>query len=310
MCVMWFWIGLFVCSLWLLIFSSDHFTFSAERLGVLFGLPQFVVGVTIVAVGTSLPELIASLFALWAGSPEIIFGNVVGSNIANILLILGVSAIVSSRVVAHESVFRVDLPILILATVCLIFFMWDGVFSRFEGVFSLVGASLYTWYLVSAHPQASDVDTPSDSSGVLNSFVVLFLSVAGVFIGARFTVMSVLELSVLLNLSSELIALSAVALGTSLPELSVAISAARKGNSSMIFGNVIGSNIFNSFIVVGIPSLFSSLSVPASLMRLSVPVMVVSTFVLVFLMRDHKLSRIEGFALTSAYLLFFFSVFL
>ena len=154
-----FWIGLFVISLIVLIKSSDYFTISAEKIGVYFGLPAFLVGVTIVALGTSLPELLSSIIAVLKGSSEIVVGNVVGSNITNIFLVLGISAIIGKKLKIGYELMHVDLPILMASALYLAITIWDGVFTWSEGILGLIGLVVYLLYTVNTEKKDKHTKT-------------------------------------------------------------------------------------------------------------------------------------------------------
>lgn len=302
-----FWAVVFVISLAILIKSSDWFTESAEKIGLSFGMSPFVIGVTIVAIGTSLPELISSIFAIIANSTEIITGNVVGSNIANIFLILGVAAVIAKKdiIIGHELI-NVDLPLLVSSAFLLTFMLLDGSLVWWEGLILLAGLVIYFAYTLKAGSSEDekamykDLDKPSNST-----YLILLASIFGIFIGAKYTIDSVLALAGILNIGVEILALSVVALGTSLPELAVTISAARKGKGDMAVGNVLGSNIFNTFAVMGISGLITPIIVTQSLLMFALPVMVGATLLYFFITQDRHLTRYEGWMLILFYVFFF-----
>ncbi len=304
-------LALFIVSLTVLIKASDYFTVSAEKIGLYFGIPAFIVGVTIVALGTSLPELVSSIIAVQAGASEIVPGNVIGSNIANILLIIGVVAILAKRLDISYELIHVDLPLLIGSAFLLAATIWDGVFTWQEGILCMAGIFLYLMYTVK-----STSDENKGLSSKLKSIfktknklewhtpVILVLSAIFIFLGAKFTIDSIINLSNILNIGKEVIALSAVALGTSLPEMMVSISAAKKGNAEMAVGNVLGSNIFNSFVVMGIPSFIGAITIPAEIIAFSLPIMLASTFLYFFITQDKQITRWEGGLLIIFYAFF------
>ena len=302
-----FWAVVFVISLAILIKSSDWFTESAEKIGLSFGMSPFVIGVTIVAIGTSLPELISSIFAIIANSTEIITGNVVGSNIANIFLILGVAAVIAKKdiIIGHELI-NVDLPLLVSSAFLLTFMLLDGSLVWWEGLILLAGLVIYFAYTLKAGSSEDekamykDLDKPSNST-----YLILLASIFGIFIGAKYTIDSVLALAGILNIGVEILALSVVALGTSLPELAVTISAARKGKGDMAVGNVLGSNIFNTFAVMGISGLITPIIVTQSLLMFALPVMVGATLLYFFITQDRHLTRYECWMLILFYVFFF-----
>jgi len=308
------WGGLFIISLAILIKSSDYFTDSAEKIGLWMGLPAFIIGVTIVALGTSLPELISSVIAVLGGSSEIVAGNVVGSNIANIFLVLGIAAIVSKKMKISFELIHVDLPLIVASAFILVVTMWDGVFNIWEGLIGLAALVVYVSYTVRSEKKHPDVKKSAKKLKKhlkkehhpfeWKSFIVLAVSAFFIFIGAKYTIESVIKLSEIFNIGKELIAISAVALGTSLPELIVSISAARRGKAEIAVGNVLGSNIFNSFAVMGIPAFISPLIVPKSILMFGLPVMVMATLLYFFMTQDREITQYEGWLLVLFYVLF------
>lgn len=308
------WAVVFVISLFILIKASDYFTEAAEKIGLYFGLPSFIVGVTIVAFGTSLPEIISSLFAVFGGTSEIVVGNVVGSNIANILLVLGVSAIIGKKLKVTYSLLSVDLPILVSSAFLFAVMIWDGKFSIVEAIISLIGLIIYLTYAVRSEKKEGKkatkvkLEVKKEPLGI-KVWGVLLLSGLFIFIGAKYTIESVVELSTILQIGTEIIAVTAVALGTSLPELIVSVTAARKGKGGIAIGNVLGSNIFNVFAVMGIPALFSSLVIPAGILSFSLPVMIIATLLYFFMTQEKEITIWEGWFLILFYVFFIGSIF-
>lgn len=309
------WTVVFAISLGVLIKASDYFTAGASSLGLILRAPGFVIGVTVVSVGTSLPELSSSLIAVLEGSPEIVAGNVIGSNVANIFLIAGVAAIIGRKVRIGHHALMLDLYFLLASALLLALCAWDGVFDRLEAALCLAGFLLYMLYnirdgrgeidLVKALSGDGDGDvgeTPRWSMAA--SLTVILLSGVFVFIGAKYTVEAIIRLSVILGVGSEVIAASAVALGTSLPELAVSVAAARRGNFGIAMGNVIGSNIFNSFVVMSVPALTGALVVPAGMVMFGLPVMLAATLLFIHLIQDREVTSWEGWMLLIFYAFF------
>lgn len=305
------WIGIFIISLIILIKSSDYFTDSAEKIGRHFGLPAFIVGVTIVAIGTSLPELISSIFAVLGNSSEIVVGTVIGSNITNIFLILGIAAIISKKIKITHELIHVDLPLLVGSAFLLAVTIWDGVFTLPEALLCIGGIVLYLFYTLSVEKKGRDVEIKKEMKGKLKRgkldwkvFAILVASAFFIFLGARYTIESVIKLSEILSIGKEIIAISVVAFGTSLPELMVTVSAARKGNSEMAVGNILGSNIFNSLAVMGIPALIGTLIIPPGILTFGLPMMLIATLLYFFITQDREITRWEGWLLILFYIFF------
>ncbi len=304
------WSGIFVVSIAVLLYASQRFIVAAELIGLSFRIPTFIIGVTIVAMGTSLPELVSSIIAVAEGSPAIVVGNVVGSNIANICLILAIVAILSKAIRIDYEIANVDLPLLIGSTFLMGIFLMDGQYSLLEAFLSLAGLAVYLVYALTTQKASPDtaleVEVPESQTPQRRYMPWLILVVSGVFIyfSADYTVHSIIQLSALLHIGEEVIALTAVSLGTSLPELVVSVMAARKGNPDMAVGNILGSNIFNSFAVMGVPRLFGHLVVPEGVLTFSLPLMVGISLLYFFVAQNKLISRWEGFMLLIFYVYF------
>jgi cation:H+ antiporter len=314
------WIIVFVVSLLALVKSADWFTEGAEELGVLLGMPSYVVGLTIVAIGTSLPELVSSIFAVTAGSPEIVVGNAVGSNITNICLVLGLAAILGGRLFVSREIVKIDLPMLASSAALLGLTALDGTISRAEGLLLLAGALIYGVYglrmsrpgpVTQAKVEAAVQEDLRLERGRLRPMVLLKLigGAAVLYFAAEYTIKSVIELSTLLDVGADVIAISAVALGTSLPELVVSVLAARRGKLEIAIGNVLGSNVFNAFAVVGIPALIAPLPVTHPVLTIGLPFMGVATVLYFFMAQDREVTRWEGMPLVLFYILFLGTLF-
>ncbi|MBN2737057.1 MAG: calcium/sodium antiporter [Spirochaetales bacterium] len=301
------WFLIFPASLFVLIKASDFFTENAEKIGLMLGISPFIIGVTIVSIGTSLPELVSSLVAVVQGSSNIVAGNVVGSNIANILLILGFGAVIAKKLIIQFDLINVDVPILAGATILLILTGFDGVITPFESIIMILGFIIYIAYTVNTDPHEPDEDKKVKPSPW--PFIIVVVSSGFIFLGAKFTVDSVIEISSFFGVGEELIAVTAVAFGTSLPELMVTLSAVKSGNSEMVVGNVLGSNIFNALIVIGVPGLLGNIVVADSILTIGFPVMASATILFFLVTLDKKIGRWEGFMLMLVYLFFIGKIF-
>lgn len=329
---------IFVLSLAVLVKASDFFTDAAEKLGIAMGLPPFVVGVTIVSMGTSLPELLSSLFGIFQGASEVVVSNVIGSNIANICLVIGTAAILSSKSLrVVYNLVSVDLPLFIGSAFLFTLMAWDRQFSRGEALILVIGYIMYLFYILKSSegtpepPPAQiatdlkengaqeneigeneDAESPEKSVSAASLFrevLILILSGIFIFLGAQYTIDSLIKISELLNIGKELIAVSAVALGTSLPELMVTIGAALKGKAEIAIGNVVGSNIFNIFVVMGIPGLITPLPVPESAMSQGVPTLISVSLLMFFTSQDNKITIWEGWLFLMLYVWFIGTIF-
>ncbi len=300
------WIIVFAVSLAVLIKSSDFFIISAEKIGAFFGLPTFIIGVIIVAVGTSLPELVSSLVAVSEGSSEIVVGNVLGSNIANICLVLGIAALVGKNFIIRYDIMQVDLPFLLGSAILLFFMIWDGAFSLPEAVLLLIALGIYIYYSLRIKNPEVDEEVVRPK---IHYWLLLVASPVGIFFGAKYTIQAVIAVSEMIGIGSEIIALSAVALGTSLPEVFVSVSAARRGHPEIAVGNILGSNIFNTFAVMGIPGLFSRLIIPKSVLSFAAPVSLGVTLVFLVVTMDKRVNPWIGSLLLIFYVFFIGRVF-
>jgi cation:H+ antiporter len=312
-----FWVAILVVSLAVLVKGSDWFVDAAEKVGLALGIPPFIIGVTIVAMGTSLPELASSIVAVFSGQSEIVAGNAIGSNIANIALVLGITAVIGKRVKFGVNLMEADVPLLI----CSAFLLWfilvpdaDGIarVDIFESILLLAGMVIFIAYSFSSDGE-EDKDVEKTKIP-LKVYGTLLLAGLLVYVGAKYTVDSIIALSDMLGIQSEAIALSVVALGTSLPEIVVSVTAMKRGKPDIAIGNILGSNIFNTFAVVGIPGLIAQirgegLLIPAVITDFSMPVMIAMTLLFFFLMLSKSVSRWEGMMLLIFYIFFVVKLF-
>ena len=306
------WIAVFAAALALLIFASDWFISAAEKIGLYFKIPSFVIGVIIVGIGTSLPELASSVASVLKGNSEIVVGNAIGSNITNIFLVMGVGAFVGKKFDLKYDILRSDVPFLIGSAILISLMVVDRNFSFGEALLCIGLLILYVYTSFkngTIDQELEEFEENHEHKLTAFTWIMLFVSPALIALGATWTVNAVLEISVILDLATELIALSAVALGTSLPEVMVTIQAARKGNPEMAVGNVIGSNIFNTLAVMGIPALFGKLIIPAGLVSFYIPMFLGATLLLVIITSDKKIFRFEGILLLSFYLFYIGNIF-
>ena len=297
------WLLVFVVSLTILVKASDFFVEGAEAVGLSFGMPHFIIGVVIVGFGTSLPELVSSIFAVLHGTSEIVIGNVLGSNITNIFLVLGIAAVGSTEFKFNQNLLRVDLPIFLGATILVALTVTDGEFSLGEAIFCLIGLVIYMFSALDAEHRFTPEENDKTPTAV-SDWVKLLASPLLIFAGAKFTIDAVVVLSATFDIGAEIIAMSAIALGTSLPEVFVTLGAVRKGQPEMAIGNIMGSNAFNAFAVLGIPRLIGPLVIPDSVIDYSLPVFFVAALLFVIVTVDEKVNRWEGWLMLLFYLFF------
>ncbi|RLG70965.1 MAG: sodium:calcium antiporter [Candidatus Iainarchaeum archaeon] len=295
-----FWSLVFVVSLAVLLKSADYFLASCERIGLAIGLPKFIIGVTLVAIGTSLPELVTGLASILHNQSNILFSNVIGSNIANVFLVLGVAAFIGKKLKMGYDLTKVDLPVFIASAGLLWIISIDRVVTLNESIFLVIMMMAYLRYVSLAHRDTAD------GSSVMKKFdlVILPVSAIVVWFSADYLIEAVIEISKILHITSSLIAMTAIAIGTSLPELIVSFIAAQKKRFDIALGNVLGSNIFNSLAVVGIPGLIGSIKVSSIDVGIGLPFMLLATIIYTFLAYDLEIAENEGIFLILCYGLF------
>ena len=306
------WSLIFLITLVTLIISADFFIKAAEKIGLALGIPTFVIGVTLIAIGTSLPELVTSLVAVTKSAQDsnIVLGNVVGSNVTNICLILGIVGFLGRKVEIKFDVMRVDIPMLLGAAFILFLMVKDGDFAVYEGIICIIGMFSYLAYvfrLGKANKQNPMLNTEvEEETGSFSwkEILILVASATVIYFSGKYNVNSIERLARIFEVGEEFIALSALSLGTSLPELVVSIVAVRTGNGEMAVGNVVGSNIFNVFAVMGIPRMFGVIEVPEYILGFSLPAMLVVSVILFLVLLDKVISRWEGLLLLLFYALF------
>lgn len=295
-------LGIFVGSIVGLLWASDKFVEAAERIGLSLGISPFIIGVTIVAFGTSLPELATSIVAVLDGTPEIVVGNVVGSNITNIALVLGLTAVVVKNIDLEYNLWHIDIPFLWGSAFLLYFGVFDGKLTLYEAFLFLGGIAIFLAYSLKDQDRPDKEDRPRAS---WKDYVLLVVAGGIVSLSASLVIGAITEISTLLNIAPSVIALSAVAIGTSLPEVAVSLAAARKGKASIAVGNALGSNVFNTFIVMAIPRFFGELTIPEDIITTYLPLMIVMTILLGVMSNNRKITRWEGLVLLLFYLWYF-----
>lgn len=296
---------LFLVGLALLIVGAELLVRGASRLSQVLGLSRVVIGLTVVAFGTSAPELTVSVSAALAGQASIAIGNVIGSNIFNVLFILGVSAMITPLLVSNQLV-RIDVPLVLACSVLMWLLALDRSFSVSDGLILCTGLILYISFLLvqsRANRPPSDTTTATESSSWIRSTVLIVIGVGMLVLGSKWLVTSAVHFTTTLGISQSVIALTLIAAGTSLPEAVTSIVAALKGERDIAVANVLGSNIFNIMGVLGLSSLLApnNIAVSIELIHFDIPVMIVVAFAcLPIFFTGNKISRSEG-ALLFAY---------
>lgn len=297
----------------LLIKGADLFVDGASSTAANFKIPKIIIGLTIVAFGTSAPELAVSIKATLAGSSEIVLGNVVGSNILNILLILGLSSLFSPMGVKDSTV-RKEIPLTILFSVLLMVLSFDNIIdkdlinmiSRTDGIVIILFFMIFVYYLIEVMRDDKNKEKEKPKFNIFYSILFTILGLAGVVIGSNFVVDNATAIAKILNVSEKMISLTIVAFGTSLPELVTSVQASRKGENDIAIGNIIGSNIFNIGLVIGIPSAFISNITVGGFNYIDMIAMVTGAILLFILtFRKRKLDRSAGLTMLALFVFYY-----
>jgi len=285
----------------LLVFASDWLVDGAVDLAKRWGLPPFVVGLTIVAYGTSLPEFVVSVLASSKGVADFAVGNVVGSNIANIGLVLGTAALIHHITVSSEALYRRDIPLLGLATGVAVYAIHDGRIDRWEASTLFLIAIVFTVMSLRTPEDEGDADE-DDLLPIARMLGLLIVGFAGLVYGADLMVDGGTAIALELGISERIVGLTIVAIGTSLPELAASVAAARKGHPELAIGNVVGSCLFNLAFVLGAAALINPLAVAAFDMRWDLVTMCGLTLLMFTMLRTGRtVTRLEGACLLCLY---------
>ncbi|MBE5862636.1 MAG: calcium/sodium antiporter [Lachnospiraceae bacterium] len=286
----------------LLVKGADWFVDGASGIASRLGIPELVVGLTIVAMGTSLPEAAVSIVAAIKGSAEITIGNVVGSNILNVLIILGITSLIREIAVQRSTV-RYELPFTIGVTVLLVCLgLLDHYISRADGWILWIFMILYLLYLWQMTKKGSQEEAKEERQKPI--WLLLLMVASGgtmIVFGSDITVDAATAMAKMFGMSERFIGLTIVALGTSLPELVTSVTAAIKGKSDIAMGNIVGSNIFNILFVVGTTALITPVEYAASFTVDSIVAIVTMLLLLLCVARHHKLGRLGGTLLLLSY---------
>ena len=280
-----FTIILLIAGLVLLVFSADWLVQGAAKIAAAVGISPLVVGLTVVAFGTSAPELAVSVMSAFKGQAELAVGNVVGSNIFNILVVLGLSALIIPLIV-NQQLIRFDVPVMILLSLLLYGISYDGLISRIDGIIFFALALVYVGFLIWQSKKESNnavlTEYEQEYGKVagdpkwLKNLTLIALGMAGLVLGSKWLVDGAVEIARLFGVSELIIGLTIVSIGTSLPEVATSVVAALKGERDIAVGNVVGSNIFNIVTVLGISSIVApaGILVPQAALNFHIPVMI------------------------------------
>lgn len=293
----------------MLIKGADWFVDGASGIASKFGIPQLVIGLTIVAMGTSAPEAAISIAAAFKGSADITIGNVVGSNIMNVLVILGLTAMITPLAVG-KSTLRIEIPFVIVISLILLALGFDGSIGTIDGVILWGIFIVYLAYLfyLAKHGNGDSEEEEQKKMSFGMAIVWTLIGLVLVVIGSDVTVDAATAIAKMFGMTERFIGLTIVAFGTSLPELVTSITAAKKGSVDIAIGNIVGSNVFNFLFVVGTSALVIPVTF-ATAFRLDVLVAVAAMILLlVCCIKDKKLKRLGGAIMLAAYAAYFFLV--
>ena len=303
----------------LLIKGADFFVDGAVSIANNCKMPKVLIGLTIVAFGTSAPELAVSLQALASGSTDMVLGNVIGSNIINILLILGLAACVRPLRIRKNTI-KKEIPIAILISSLLVVLFLDiqlksgevNQITRSDGIAILLFFAVFLYYLISSALRSRDNKTIEKPRWkIWPSIGITILGLIGIIGGSELVVSNASNIAAGIGISERIISLTVIALGTSLPELVTALVSAKKGETDLVIGNILGSNIFNICVVLGIPVAIFGTVTPASFKIIDLAMLVGSAVLLyIFSKTEHKISRREGIFMLTLFVVYYVAVFI
>lgn len=310
---------LLIIGFFLLIKGADFFVDGASSTACNFKVPKILIGLTIIAFGTSAPELAVSIQALAGGSTDMVLGNVIGSNIINILLILGLAAVIHPIKIKNNTI-RKEIPITILISSLLVVLFLDvqlasGItdqITRSDGIAILLFFAVFLYYLLSLamrdRKSLKKLEKPKWKLG--KSLLFTILGVAGIIVGSELVVNSAVEIATSIGITERIISLTVIALGTSLPELVTTVVSAKKGETDLALGNILGSNIFNICVVLGIPVALFGTVTPSSFEMIDLYMLIASAVVLfIFSISNRKISRMEGAVMLAAFAAYYSLIF-
>ena len=284
---------LFIVSIPILIYSSEFFTDNASKLAKSSGVSEFIIGITVVGIGTSLPEIMVTYYASFTGESGIVLGNIIGSNITNIALILGVAFSIRNTVISDSHIVKDSIVHLIVLMLGTIIFLSGNNITRLEGVIMIAVYVSYILYSLKSHKRPEEKTT--HDTFVLKRTVYIIVALAGVLIGSKLLVDSAVHIANVLGISSAVIAITVIAFGTSLPELVVSVSAAKRGFTMLILGNIVGSNVTNMMLAMGTASIMREVVIEdVHLIQFSLVFMLMLSIILIATMKKKNLSRIWG----------------
>ena len=297
-----------------LIKGADVFVDGASSMALNFKLSKMLIGLTIVAFGTSAPEFAVSVKSIVSNNSDMVLGNVVGSNILNILLIVGLCSFIKPVFVKSNTV-RKEIPIVMMMSFLLFFLICDNLFisgvvnqiNRNDGFIILLFFAVFIYYLISIMRNKKDEEADEYAEyGVGKSIIFTLLGIVCIIMGSNVVVDSASKIASMVGVSQRMIALTVVAFGTSLPELVTSIVSIKKGEQEILVGNIVGSNIFNIGMVLGLPvSLFGGVAAVGFTMIDLIVMIIASILLFLFSLRDHKIDKFEGIIMLSIFVIYY-----
>ena len=303
---------LLILGLAVLIFGGDLLVKGASGIALKLNMDPMVVGLTVVSLGTSAPELIVSIKSALNGNPDIAMGNVVGSNIANLGLVLAITAIMFP-IAVNRKVLRIDWPVMVFFAALAFIFGLDNLITRFEGGVLLVTLVVYIYKLLQrgkSHPDNGDIeiDTDAEKESMMKLILLLFGGMVALYLGSEWFLGGAIDIGRSFNLSESVIGVTIVAFGTSAPELAASVIAAYRKETDIALGNLLGSNIFNIGAVLGTTSIISPLVIDAKIMNIDILWMLgIAVILFPLMVFKKKLSLLSGIILFSLYCIFIYS---
>ncbi len=303
------WSVILLVAIFVLVRGAGYFVDGARNVGAVLGMSPFAIGVFIAGFGTSFPELASSFAAVIQGSTEIVVANAVGSNITNILLVVGAVVFLGGRITIKRDLIKSELPIFFIATAHFVAIIYDGVVDRVESLLLVATFAAYIWYLFAEAEDEDHIELQKESGRRprLQAKDIYWLvgGLVMVLIGAHYAIQMVVSIGTSLSVPVEVVSIAAIALGTSLPELFVAMKAVREGHGEFAIGSIFGSNAFNILMVVGIPGLFATLEVSKVVTDLGLPILLAASAIFFVNGLAKQIMRWEGLMM-----LIFFAFFL
>jgi cation:H+ antiporter len=298
----------------ILIKGADVFVDGASSLAKNFNISKMVIGLTIVAFGTSAPEFAVSIKAMLSNSGDIVLGNVIGSNILNILLIVGVCALIKPITVKSNTI-KKEIPLVMLFSLALIFLMKDNLFggkienlvTRNDGFIILLFFGVFIYYLFSIMCNKTDEDIDEEAKyNKTKSFIFTSLGIVGIIVGSNFVVDNATKLATILGVTERIISLTVIAFGTSLPELVTSIVATRKNEQEILVGNIVGSNLFNIGIVLGLPIAMFGTIPSRGFSGIDLIALIISALLLfLFSFRKKKINKMGGLVMLITFVIYY-----